>query len=78
MENDEVGEKDVEKVVGKKIYWKIPNNYFTLMSAINKGIPVCDLNPSSNVAKSYRDLALRISDRMYRDNITKRYENILK
>jgi len=24
MENDEVGEKDVEKVVGKKIYWKIP------------------------------------------------------
>ena len=77
MENDEVTEKDVEEVIGKKIYWKVPNNYFTLMSAINKGIPVSDLNPDSNVARSYRDLALKITDRMFRDNMMKRFENVL-
>lgn len=78
MENDEVSEKDVEKVIGRKIFWKIPNNYFTMMSAINKGIPVCDLNPSSNVAKSYRDLVMCITDRILRDNMIKRFENLLK
>ena len=78
MENDEVSEKDVEDVIGRKIYWKIPNNYFTMMSAINKGIPVCELNPDSNVAKSYRDLVLRITDRIFRDNMQKRFENLLK
>ncbi len=78
MENDEVSEKDVEEVIGRKIYWKIPNNYFTMMSAINKGIPVCDLNPNSNVAKSYRDLVMRLTDRIFRDNMVKRFENLLE
>ena len=40
MENDEIKENDIEKVLSKQIYWKIPNNYFAIMSAINKGLPV--------------------------------------
>lgn len=39
MENDEITVKDVEDALGQKVYSKIPNNYFTIMSAINKGIP---------------------------------------
>lgn len=66
MENDEINANDVEEVLGKKIYWKIPNNYFTMMSAINKGIPVSDINPDSNVALSYKNLALLVSDSVYR------------
>lgn len=77
MENDEISIKDVEKVIGKKIYWKVPNNYFTMMSAINKGIPVCEMNPDSNVAKSYRDLVFKITDRIYRDETAKRFENLI-
>ncbi len=77
MENDEVSEEDVENVIGRKIYWKIPNNYFTMMSAINKGIPVSELNPDSNVAKCYRDLAIHLTDSIYRDNLMKNFENIL-
>ena len=38
MENDEIKEDDVEKVLSKSVYWKIPNNYFALMTAINKGV----------------------------------------
>lgn len=66
MENDEIKAEDVEEVLGKKLYWKIPNNYFTMMSAINKGVPVCDINPDSNVALSYKNLALMVSDSVYR------------
>ena len=75
MENDEVSENDVEEVLGRKIFWKIPNNYFTMMSAINKGVPVCMANPNSNVSKSYRSLAMRLSDRIFREETINKYKN---
>lgn len=62
MENEEIKTEDVEDVLNKKVYWKIPNNYFTIMSAINKGIPVSMVNDMSNIARSYRDLAGVLSD----------------
>ena len=69
MENDEITADEVEEVLGKNIYWKIPNNYFTMMSAINKGVPVSEVNPDSNVALEYKNLALMISDSLYRKRI---------
>lgn len=66
MENDEIKAEDVEDVLGREIYWRIPNNYFTIMSAINKGIPVKDVNADSNVSQSYRELAALLSDNVYR------------
>ena len=77
MENDEIKETDVEKVLSKKVYWKIPNNYFAIMSAINKGIPVSEINSSTNVAQSYMDLAKYISDNLYKQNLEEKYENVL-
>lgn len=77
MENDEIKEADVEKVLSKEIYWKIPNNYFAIMSAINKGIPVSDVNDNSNVSQSYKKLAQHISDNLYRLNMVEKFENIL-
>lgn len=77
MENDEIKEADVEKVLSKKIYWKIPNNYFAIMTAINKGIPVSEINDSTNIARSYKDLAQYISDNLYKQNIVEKFENIL-
>ena len=66
MENDEISADEVETVLKKNIYWRIPNNYFTLMSAINKGLPVSEINSDSNVALNYKNLALNISDSFYR------------
>ena len=77
MDNDEIKEEDVEKVLSKEIYWKVPNNYFAIMSAINKGAPVNEMSPSSNVAQSYKELAQNISDNLYKQNMTERFENIL-
>lgn len=77
MENDEIKEADIEKVLSKKIYWKIPNNYFAIMTAINKGIPVSEINDSTNIARSYKDLAQHISDNLYKQNLVEKFENIL-
>lgn len=77
MENDEIKEVDIEKVLSKDIYWKIPNNYFAIMSAINKGIPVSDVNYTTNVSQSYKKLAQQISDNLYRQNMVEKFENIL-
>ena len=76
MENDEIKEDDVEKVLSKSVYWKIPNNYFALMTAINKGVPVSSINANTNIAQSYRDLAQHISDNLYKQNLVKKFENI--
>lgn len=78
MENDEIKEADIEKVLSKKIYWKVPNNYFAIMSAINKGIPVSANNSTTNIAQSYRNLAKNIADNLYKQNIVEKFENILQ
>lgn len=74
MENEEIKVEDVEDVLNKKIYWKIPNNYFTIMSAINKGIPVGLVNPDSNISQSYRELAAMLSDNIYKQDYGKNVE----
>ena len=78
IETDEIKEADIEKVLSKKIYWKIPNNYFAIMSAINKGVPVSTSNATSNLAQSYHDLAQYIADNLYKQNIIDKFENILQ
>ncbi len=71
MENDDIKLEDVEKALDKEIYWKIPNNYYTITSAISKGKPVSVINNDSNIAKSYRELATNISDNIYRQSAIK-------
>lgn len=62
LENDEINTDDVEKVLNRKIYWKIPNNYFAIMSSINKAMPVCELNENSNVTLSFSGLASKLTE----------------
>lgn len=57
LENDEITIADVEKVLHQKVYWKIPNNYFAIMSSINKAMPVSEINENSNVTLSFSGLA---------------------
>lgn len=74
MENDEIRVEDVEDVLGQKAYWKVPNNYFTIMSAINKGIPVGVVNSESNISQSYRELAAMLSDNIYKQDFGKKIQ----
>lgn len=62
MENDEIKIEDIENTLGETVYWKIPNNYFTIMEAINKGVSIAEINPESNIGSSFRDFASKVSD----------------
>lgn len=70
LENDEISIDDVEKTLNRKIYWKIPNNYYTMMSSINKGIPVSEINEKSNITESFSGLASKIAEDMLEHDIS--------
>ena len=72
LDNDEISQQDVENALNKKIYWKIPNNYYTMMSSINKGIPVGEVSQHSNVTESFSHLASKLSDDMIKDELDKK------
>ena len=72
LENDEIKIEDVEKVLNQKIYWKIPNNYFAIMSSINKALPVCELNENSNVTLSFNGLATKLIENVIAKDIEKK------
>ena len=65
LENDEITIEDVEKTLNKQVYWKIPNNYFTIMSSINKAIPVSEVNENSNITESFTMLASKMADDLF-------------
>ncbi len=78
LENDEIKEDDITRVLSKEIFEKIPNDYYEMMSSINKGTPIGILNESSNVAKSYKSLSKKVLDSLYKINMAEKFENILK
>lgn len=67
MEADDIKIEDVEEVLNHKVYFKIPNNYYTIINSINKGIPISDSAPGSNLSKSFKQLASILAD-YYTDN----------
>lgn len=75
MENDDIKTSDIEEVVNQKVYWKIPNNYLTMMSAINKGVPVNEINSESNIAGNFKEFASRVSDYLITQKLNKNFNN---
>ena len=71
LENDEIKIEDVEKVLNQSIYWKIPNNYFTIMSSINKAMPVSELNENSNITLSFSGLTTKLIEDIIAKDIIK-------
>lgn len=69
MDNDEINLEDIENTLGETIYWKIPNNYFTIMEAINKGETITEINAKSNIGNNFRDFATRVSDDIIEQSI---------
>lgn len=62
MEADQIKIEDAEEVLDHNVFYKIPNNYHIIIESINKGFPVSEIAPSSNVAKAFRHLATLLSD----------------
>jgi pilus assembly protein CpaE len=54
-----ISDGEIEKTLGQKIFWKIPNQYAHVVKAINGGDSIAQLT-SSELAKSLTDLAIQL------------------
>jgi len=48
--------ESVEKALGVKVFWTLPNNYPVAIAAVNQGFSIQDCDPKSDIAKSYLGL----------------------
>ncbi|MFQ5684283.1 MAG: CpaE family protein [Candidatus Binatia bacterium] len=49
--------KSVEKALGIKVFWTLPNDYPTAIAALNQGLSIQECDPKSEIARSYLGLA---------------------
>ena len=54
-------EGDAEAAVGVKLLWKIPNQYFAVSTAIDRGVPLSQQN-NTEIARSFAALAARLTE----------------
>jgi len=54
-------ESDAEAASGMKLLWKIPNQYFAVSTAIDRGIPLMHQN-HTDIARSFLGLAARLTE----------------
>ncbi len=54
-------ESDAEAAAGVKLLWKIPNQYFAVSTAIDRGVPLAEHN-HTEIARSFAALAARLTE----------------
>ena len=64
----------VEKALGTKVFWTLPNDYPTAISAINQGVSIVTSAPKTDLARSYRGLAERLASMMGSTSVAKAQE----
>lgn len=57
VKNANIDKEDVEKSLEREIYWSLPNDYLTTISAINKGQPLTKMAPKKEITRSFWDQA---------------------
>ncbi|MEW6440388.1 MAG: AAA family ATPase [bacterium] len=57
LKNSDITLKVARESIHQDVYWTVPNDYRTTMSAINQGKPIAQLAPRTPIARSLRDLA---------------------
>jgi pilus assembly protein CpaE len=60
LKNSEIVLSDAEDAINKKIFWTIPNDYRTTLSAINQGKPLSQVAHKAAITKNFIELADRI------------------
>lgn len=52
--------ESVEKALGVKVFWTLPNNYPTAIAAVNQGLSIEESDPRSDIAHSYAGLTTEV------------------
>jgi pilus assembly protein CpaE len=61
LKDSDISLSDAEKAVKQEIFWSIPNDYKTTMSAINQGKTISEINVRSHIASNLRDMAYSLA-----------------
>ena len=61
LKKSQVSLKDAEDAINRKIFWTIPNDYKTTMSAINQGKALPQFAAKSAVTKNLKELAATLA-----------------
>lgn len=69
LPTDEITVEDVEDTLEHPVYWKIPNNYFTVMAAINRGVPIEQIEADSNIALNFNQLARQLTGIEFKETV---------
>lgn len=56
MKKSEISLQDAKKGIGHDLFWTIPNDYSTTMTAINSGKPLSKIAPRSTIVNSFKDM----------------------
>jgi pilus assembly protein CpaE len=54
-------ENDAEAAAGIKLLWKVPNHYFAVSSAIDRGVPLMNQS-NTEIARNFIDLANKLTE----------------
>jgi pilus assembly protein CpaE len=57
QKNSSVPPEKMEQELGRKILFKIPNDYQTVTEAINQGKTICEVGSGRGICKAFRELA---------------------
>lgn len=57
LKSSEISLEDAENGINKKIFWTIPNDYRTTITAINQGKTLTQIAKNASITKSFKDLA---------------------
>jgi pilus assembly protein CpaE len=57
INKSEISLQDAKKGIGHDLFWIIPNDYATTMSAINNGKPLPEIAPKSKIVKSFMEMS---------------------
>ena len=55
--NSLISLKEAEKGIGKRIYWQVPNDFQTTISAINQGKTLAAISGKAEITQNIRELA---------------------
>jgi len=70
MPGEEITVEDVEETLEHSVFWKIPNSYNVVMTAINRGIPISMVENGKNLEKNFMELAYKVSGMMVKPGTT--------
>jgi len=58
----EISLKKAQDTIGKEIFWKLPNEYSTIVQARNNGVPLFEFAPRAKITQAVDALAAALSE----------------